>query len=224
MAKKSNTRTSIEEINESLSSIEQKVENNKKYIYWAVGAVVVIALLILGYVNLIRNPNLDQAKSQIAQADAALVAGNDSIALLQYLSVADSYSNLPANRANLNAAIILYQQGKYEEAIASIKKFDPAGNLVGPASQSLMGDCYVNLGELDKALSAFDKAIDLAGDNGLYTPVFIMKKATVYREQQNYKAEAAAYQTINDSYPEFATSYGIDIEKYLIRAKKQAGE
>lgn len=224
MAKKSNTRTSIEEINESLSSIEQKVENNKKYIYWAVGAVVVIALLILGYVNLIRNPNLDQAKSQIAQADAALVAGNDSIALLQYLSVADSYSNLPANRANLNAAIILYQQGKYEEAIASIKKFDPTGNLVGPASQSLMGDCYVNLGELDKALSAFDKAIDLAGDNGLYTPVFIMKKATVYREQQNYKAEAAAYQTINDSYPEFATSYGIDIEKYLIRAKKQAGE
>ena len=50
MAKKETTRTSIDELNESLSSFEQKVENNKKYIYWIAGGIVVLALIILGYV------------------------------------------------------------------------------------------------------------------------------------------------------------------------------
>ena len=50
MAKKETTRTSIDELNESLSSFEQKVENNKKYIYWITGAIVAVALIVLGYV------------------------------------------------------------------------------------------------------------------------------------------------------------------------------
>ena len=224
MAKKNSTRTSIEELNESLSSFEQKIENNKRVIYWTVAAIVVIALIILGYVNLVRNPAIQQAKEEIAKADLSLSLGNDSIALRQYLEVADSYSNDPANRANLNAAIILYQQGKYEEAIASLKEYDPSGSVVGPASKSLMGDCYVNLEKYDDALKAFDKAASLAGDNYLYTPIFLMKKATVYRELADYKAEAQTYQTIKDKYPEFAVNYNIDIEKYLIRAQAQAGE
>ena len=174
MAKKETTRTSIDELNESLSSIEQKVENNKKYIYWAVGAVVVVALVVLGYVYGIHNPNMEKAKTEIAKADQDLSVGNDSLALKEYLAVASKYSNSPANRANLNAAIILYQKGKYQEAIESIKKFDAEGTIVGPASQSLLGDCYVNLKQYDEALSAFDKAVSLSKDNSLYTPVFLM--------------------------------------------------
>ncbi len=224
MAKKETTRTSIDELNESLSSIEQKVENNKKYIYWAVGAVVVVALVVLGYVYGIHNPNMEKAKTEIAKADQDLSVGNDSLALKEYLAVASKYSNSPANRANLNAAIILYQKGKYQEAIESIKKFDAEGTIVGPASQSLLGDCYVNLKQYDEALSAFDKAVSLSKDNSLYTPLFLMKKATIYREQKNYKAEADIFQTIKDKYPDFAANYNVDIEKYLVRAKVQAGE
>lgn len=224
MAKKETTRTSIDELNESLSSLEQTVESNKKYIYWVVGAIVVIAVIILGYVYGIRNPNIDKARAEIAQADTDLSLGNDSIALNEYLQVASNYSNNPANRANLNAAIILYGQGKYEEAITSLKNFDPEGTIVGPASQSLLGDCYVNLKKYDDALSAFDKAVSLSKDNALYAPLFMMKKAVVYREQQNYTAEADVYQTIKDKYPEFGRQYNIDVEKYLVRAKVQAGE
>ncbi len=224
MAKQETTRTSIDELNESLSSIEQKVENNKKYIYWAVGAIVVVALIVLGYVYGIHNPNMEKAKTEIAKADQDLSMGNDSIALKEYLAVASKYSNSPANRANLNAAIILYQKGKYQEAIESIKNFDAEGTIVGPASQSLLGDCYVNLKKYDEALSAFDKAVSLSGDNSLYTPLFLMKKATIYREQKNFKAEAEIFQTIKDKYPDFAANYNIDVEKYLVRAKAQAGE
>ncbi len=224
MAKKESTRTSIDELNESLSSIEQKVENNKNYIYWVCGAIVVIAAVIVGYIYGIRNPGLEDARNEISQADMQLAQGNDSIALVQYMAVAEGYSNSVANRANLNAAILLYNDGKYEEAISCISNFDPEGVIVGPASQSLLGDCYVNTGKLDEALSAYDKAIALSADNSYYTPLFMVKKATIYREQKNYAAEADVFQSIKDKYPDFSRNYNFDVDKYLDRAKAMAGK
>lgn len=225
MAKKVNeTRTSIEELNESLSGIEKKVEENKKMIVWVVAAIVAIAVVILGYVYLIQNPNMEKAKEEIAKADVDYTMGQDSIALNEYMAVADNYSNDASNRAGLNAAIILYKQGKYEEAIKYLNKFDAAGTLVGPASQALLGDCYVNLQKYDDAVKYFDKAITLSGDNELYTPLFILKKATVLREQQKYAEEAELLQTIKDEYPNFIMGYQVDVDKYLERAKAQAGK
>lgn len=224
MAKKTKTRTSIEEINDSLSSFEQKIEKNKKYIYVVLGVIVVIALVILGYVNLVRNPAIESAKEEIALADKEFTEGNDSVAIALYRQVADNYSNAPSNRASLNAAIILYQEEKYEEALECLGNYDPKGTIVGPASQSLMGDCYVNLDNYDAALKAYDRAVSLTNDNPLYAPIFLMKKATVYRAQQNHAAEAEIYQTISDKYPEFAVEYNIDIEKYLVRAQQAAAK
>ncbi len=225
MAKKVNeTRTSIEELNESLSGIEKKVEDNKKMIVWVVAAIVAIAAIILGYVYLIQNPNMEKAKTEIAKADVDYTMGQDSIALNEYMAVADNYSNDASNRAGLNAAIILYKQGKYEDAIKYLNKFDAAGTIVGPASQALLGDCYVNLQKYDDAVKYFDKAISLAGENELYTPLFILKKATVLREQQKYAEEAELLQTIKDKYPNFIMGYQVDVDKYLERAKAQAGK
>lgn len=223
MAKKENeTRTSIDELNESLSGIEKKVEENKKMIVWVLGAIVAIAVIILGYVYLIQEPNFENAKAEIAQADSKLALGQDSIALEAYKAVADSYSNDAANRAGLNAGIILFQQGKYEEAINYINKFDAEGVLVGPASQSLIGDCYVNLEKYDEAVKYFDKAISLSGDNDLYTPLFILKKATVLREQGKFAEEAKALEIIKNKYPNFVTGYRVDVDKLIERANAQA--
>lgn len=223
MAKKENeTRTSIDELNESLSGIEKKVEENKKMIVWVLGAIVAIAVIILGYVYIIQEPNFENAKTEIAQADSKLALGQDSIALEAYKAVADSYSNDAANRAGLNAGIILFQQGKYEEAINYINKFDAEGVLVGPASQSLIGDCYVNLEKYDEAVKYFDKAISLSGDNDLYTPLFILKKATVLREQGKFAEEAKALEIIKNKYPNFVTGYRVDVDKLIERANAQA--
>jgi tetratricopeptide (TPR) repeat protein len=179
-------------------------------------------VIILGYVYLIQEPNFENAKAEIAQADSKLALGQDSIALEAYKAVADSYSNDAANRAGLNAGIILFQQGKYEEAINYINKFDAEGVLVGPASQSLIGDCYVNLEKYDEAVKYFDKAISLAGDNDLYTPLFILKKATVLREQGKFAEEAKALEIIKNKYPNFVTGYRVDVDKLIERANAQA--
>ncbi len=225
MAKKQNqsARTTLEEVNESLTSAAQRIEDNKKYVSWAMIAIALIALLAGGYIYL-HKKSIADAKEAIGKADIALMTGTEDEALKEYEKVAEEYGNKTGERAHLNAAILLYQKGEYEKAAKHLEDFDPAGNLIGPASQSLLGDCYVNLKKYDKAMSAFDKAISLSGDNEAYTPAFMLKKATVLHEQKKYADEAAIYQTIKDKYPAYAQQTGFNVDKYLERANALAGK
>jgi tetratricopeptide (TPR) repeat protein len=226
MAKKQNqgARTTLEEVNESLSTAAQRIEDNKKYINWALIAIAAIVLLAVGYIYGIRNPNLQKAKDEIGKADIALIQGNQEEALKGYEKVAAEFSNKPGERAHLNAAIMLYEKGEYEKALKHLQDYSPAGDLIGPASQSLMGDCYVNLKQYDKALAAYDKAISLTKGNESYAPAFMIKKATVLHEQKKYAEEAAIFQSILDDYPQYGQISAFNVEKYLERANALAGK
>ena len=225
MAKKHDqgARTTLEEVNESLTSAAQRIEDNKKYINWALCAIALLALLAGGYIYL-HNKNVQDAKEQIGKADLKRLQGQQDEALKDYEKVAADYGNKIGDLAHLNAATLLYEKGEYEKAVKHLEEFDPAGNLIGPASQSLLGDCYVNLKKLDKALAAYEKAISLSGDNEAYTPAFLMKKATILHEQKKYADEAAIFQTIKDKYPTFGQQNGLSIDKYLERANALAGK
>lgn len=218
------TRTSLDDLNDQLTGIEQKVQNNQKKIMWGIVAVLAIVCLILVWIYAIRRPGIEAANNAIGQADMTLSLGNDSLALVQYKQVADEYGHDAGNRAALNAAILLYNNKQYEEAISYLKKYSPTESLIGASSASLEGDCYVNLKDYEKAIDCFRKAVKISDNNPHYTPVFLMKEATVQRELKNYKAEAALYKEITEKYPRFGMENGIEIEKYLKRAELQAGE
>ena len=49
MAKKQDqgARTTLEEVNESLSTAAQRIEENKKYIYWALAAIAAISAICI---------------------------------------------------------------------------------------------------------------------------------------------------------------------------------
>lgn len=225
MAKESKTqetRTSIDELNESLSGLEQRVEQNKKSVIWYAVALLVVIGLGLGYYYGKKSAKED-AGEMIGKADIELMQGNDSVALAQYQAVAAEYSNGVANRANLNAAILLYQKGNYEEALKAVENYDVEEELVGAASQSLKGDCLVNLKKYDEAVAAYDEAISVANGNELYAPVFMMKKATVLSAQQKYSEAAAIYQNIKDNYSKYVNAYRVNIDKYIDRSNYLAG-
>ena len=150
---------------------------------------------------------------------------------MQYKQVADNYGYDAGNRAALNAAIILYQQAqndstgraaKLEEAISYLKKYDAKESVIGASSRSLMGDCYVNLGNLQEGRKCFAEAAALSDNNPAYTPFFMMKEATVDRALGDHAAEAALYQAILDRFPAYGAEQGLDIEKYLKRAQASA--
>lgn len=218
------TKTSIENLNDQLTGIEQKVENNKKIIVWASVIVAVVVIIVLGYIYGIRKPGIQSANDAIGQADITLISGNDSLALAQYQQVADEHGYDAGNRAKLNAAIILFRQGKYQEALDYLKGYSPKESVIGAAAKSLEGDCYVNLKQYPEAIDCFGNAVKISDNNPHLTPYFLMKEATVQRELKDYKAEADIYHTIIDKYPEYAASQQIDFEKYLSRAEAQMGK
>lgn len=226
MAKDKNTetRTAVDDLNDSLTGIEQKVQNNQKFIMWACIVVAAVVALVLLYIYGIRKPGIEAANNAIGQADIELAQGNDSIALAQYKQVAEEYGYDAGNRAALNAAILLYQQGKYKEALTYLKDYKANEEIIGASAKSLEGDCYVNLKQYPEAIDCFKEAAKISNKNPYYTPVFLMKEATVERELKNYKAEAELYRTIKEEYPQYAASMQIDFDKYITRAEAQAGE
>lgn len=210
---------------------EQKTARTQKILMWVIIAASAIIILILIYIFAIRQPGIQAADNAIGQADMSNNLGQDSVALVQYKQVADNYGYDAGNRAALNAAIILYQQAqndstgraaKLEEAISYLKKYDAKESVIGASSRSLMGDCYVNLGNLQEGRKCFAEAAALFDNNPAYTPFFMMKEATVDRALGDHAAEAALYQAILDRFPAYGAEQGLDIEKYLKRAQASA--
>lgn len=213
------TRTSIDELNETLTTMEQHVENNKKTIIWLMVFIVIVAAVTLFFYYGIYQPGMKKTADAISKADVEMAIGNDSIALAQYINIADNESGAPASRAALESAIALYKQGKYEEALKYANKADFDDVVVNAAAKSLAADCYVNLKEYDKAVSQYDKAISASDGNALYTPVFMLKKANVLTEQGNYQAAADTYEAIKAKYPKFEMYYNVSLDQYIARAK-----
>lgn len=222
--KKSEIRTKVDDINDQLIGIEQKVQNNQKVIMWACIIVAAIVCIVLFYFYGIRKPGIEAANNAIGQADITMALGNDSLALAQYKQVAAEYGYEAGNRASLNAAILLYQDGKYENALKYLQDYKSSESIIGASSKALEGDCYVNLKKYPEAIECFREAVKISDKNPYYTPFFMMKEATVQRELKDYNAEAKLYRAISDEYPQYAASMQIDFDKYISRAEAQAGK
>lgn len=218
------TRTSIDEVNDTLTDLSTRMEQNSKVIVYACIGVAAVVALILIWVYAIRQPGINAANEALGQADIELLMGNDSVALAKYQQVAAEHGYKAGELASLNAAILLYKDKKYEEALTALKGYSASESIIGAGAKSLEGDCYVNLQKYSDAVAAFKKAVSLSDGNPHYTPVFLLKEATVLHEMKDYAAEADIYKTLIADYPTFADELGVNFEKYLERAQALAGK
>ena len=99
--------TGLDVVNDRLTSMTSKVQDNKKLITICSLAVVAVVVVVLAYVYFFRGPGITKANDAIGAADLAYAQGNDSIALAQYMQVADDFGYDAGNRAALQAAAIL---------------------------------------------------------------------------------------------------------------------
>ena len=186
MASKQNEpqeQTAIDNLNTHLTTAGEKIANNKKYIYWGVGAILVVGAFVLSYFFIYRNPRLNKAYEAYNQVEIQAM-GNDSIAAEGYKKVADQYGSSSAgNLAALSAAETYYGQGKYKEAVKYLENFSTSEPVLAANALALTGDCYVNLKQYDKALDYFNKALKKADKNPQITPRVLLKEANVYDEQ-----------------------------------------
>lgn len=116
------------------------------------------------------------------------------------LAVSDDYGMTDAaNLANFYAGTALLKQGSYKEAIDKLSSFSSDDYLVQARAYSLIGDAYMELGELGNAISFYGKAVNY-NSNEQFTPSYLIKLGLAYEANKNAEKAAAAYQQVIDTY------------------------
>jgi tetratricopeptide (TPR) repeat protein len=102
---------------------------------------------------------------------------------------------------------------RYNKALDS---FDGNDQMVAPAMKGAMGNCYAQLGQLDKASSMLLKAADEA-DNTTLSPIYLKQAGEILVKQGKYDDAIKAYTSIKEKY--FRSYQAMDIDKYIEQAK-----
>lgn len=219
--KKTNEALNVED---ALTQSEAFLIKNKKAIIGAIVAIIVIIAGIVMYKNLYAGPREEKAQAALFkgqeyfEADAYETALNgDSIGYAGLIKIADEYSGTKAaNLAKAYIGLCNAHLGKYEEAVKALDSFDGNDQMVAPALKGAMGNCYAQLGQLDKAASLLLKAANEA-DNNTLSPIFLLQAGEILVKQGKYDDAIKAYTTIKDKY--FRSYTAMEIDKYIEQAK-----
>ena len=219
MTEKKHTQDPLN-VDEALSTSEAFLLKNKNLLLGIVAAIVVVVAGVLGYKHFISAPKELKAAEAIFKGEQYFGADNYEIALngdstgyAGFVKLADEFSGTDAgNLANAYAGICYAQLGKYEDAIKFLDKFSADDYFVAPAIIGTLGNCYAQVGQLDKAAATLLKAADKANSVSL-SPIYLLQAGQIL-EKQGKNAEAVeAYKQIKTKY---ANSYqAMDIDKYL---------
>lgn len=222
MTEKKHTQDPLN-VEEALNTSEAFLLKNKNLLLGIVVAIVVVVSGTVGYKHFISEPKEQKAAEAIFRGEQYFGADNyetalngDSIGYAGFIKLADEFSGTNAgNLANAYAGICYAQLGKYEDAIKFLDKFSADDYFVAPAIIGTLGNCYAQVGQLDKAAATLLKAADKANSVSL-SPVYLLQAGQIL-EKQGKNAEAIeAYKQIKAKY---ANSYqAMDIDKYIERA------
>ena len=224
MAKKQN-QAAPQDI-EAVTKTEAFFDKYQKQILYGILAVIVIAAAWIGYVQLVRNPNIQKANEALAKCEALFNADNYDKALngdgqgcMGFLKVADEFGSTKAgNLAHLYAGICYAQTEKWEEAKAELEAFDTQDEaMVSPAALGLLGNVYANLGQNDKAIEYLLKAAKKADNNSL-SPTFLIQAGELYEAQGKPEKALECYNEIKTKYVN-SMAYQ-EIDKYIERVSK----
>jgi tetratricopeptide (TPR) repeat protein len=225
--KKDTTETGVESLENALTRTEHYIETNQKSLTIIVLAIVVVVSGYLGYKKLYLAPMEEQAQSQIFAAEQYFEKDSFKLVLNgdgNYLGVLDIINKYgPTKTANLAyyyAGISYRGLGKFQEAIKYLKKFNAGDLIVTPVAFGAIGDCYVELNNLNEGVNYYEKAANYS-DNEFSTPLFLKKAGVVYESMKKYSNALEAYEKIKAKYPK--STEARDIDKEITRTKTLQG-
>ena len=219
--KKKDEALNVEEV---LSSSEAFILKNKKTIVGAIVALVVVIAGIFADNNLYKAPREKKAYAALFKGEQYfendqfdLAINGDSIGFSGLLKVADEFSGTKAaNLANAYAGLSYAHLGMNEEALKLLDKFSADDEMIAPAIKGAMGNCYVELGNISKAISLLQAAAKEA-DNNTLSPIFLQQAGELLVKEGKYDEAITAYQTIKDKY--FRSYQSMDIDRFLQEAQ-----
>ena len=211
-------------VGEILSKSERFIETYKNHIIIGVIAIIIAAVAILGIRHAYYLPKEREAQTAIfpgenyfANQEWETALNGNGVNYLGFLEIANEYSITKTGKlANAYAGICHYQLGNKEEAMKFLKKFNPNDHIVSPSITGLVGDCYVESGNVKEGANLFVKAAEKA-NSVIISPIYLKKAATAYMSLKDYDAAIKTYKTIKAKYP--ASTEGQSIDKYILQAE-----
>ena len=212
-------------VDEALSTSEAFLIKNKNVLLGALIAVVVIVGGFLAYNHFVAEPKEVKASEAIFKGEQyfgidqfEIALNGDSLGYAGFVKLADEFSGTDAgNLANAYAGICYARLGNYEDAVKYLDKFSGNDALAAPAVLGALGNCYAQLGQLDKAASTLRDAANRANSMAL-SPIYLIQAGQILEKQGKNEEAVKAYQEVKTKY---ANSYqAMDIDKYIERASK----
>ena len=227
MAKKQRKNVAPENI-ETVSKTQAFIDKYKKHIVYAVLAIIVLAALVIGYMQFIRNPRIQKANEALAKCETYFQADNYDKALngdgqgcIGLLKVADEFGSTAAgNLAKLYAGLCYAQTEKWQEAKTYLEKFSLQDDaIISPAALGALGNVYANLGENDKAIATLKEAAKRA-DNGSLSPTFLIQAGELLEAEGKADEALKLYQEVKEKYVNSMAVQQQEIDKFIERASK----
>lgn len=211
MAKKSNQEETIVNVDELYSKSEQFVDKNRKQLTLGLGGVATVILVVIGYSSLVVAPKNTAAEeaSFMAEhyfakdsADLAMLGDGLNAGLEEILS---DHSGTPAAaRAAFELGIIHRDAARFDEAVDAFNQAGFSDDVFGPLTDANIGDCLVELGDLEGAEGHFASAASRAA-SGLaakaLSPMCSYKRALVLIELGNEDKARKVLQDLAEDFP-----------------------
>ena len=210
-------------VDEALMTSEAFLLKYKNLLIGIVVAIVVVVCAVFAYKHFISAPKELKAQEalfkgqQYFSADEYEAALNgDSLGYVGFVKIADEYGSTEAgNLANAYAGICYTRLGKFQEATKYLNDFSGSDFFVAPALLGTLGNCYAELGQLDKAAATLLKAADKANSVSL-SPVYLLQAGQILEKQGKNSEAVDAYKEIKSKYAN--SIQAMDIDKYIDRA------
>lgn len=196
----------LENVESALSKTELWIEEHQKLIYGIIAAVIIIAGIIWG-VKALNDKKDRNASKEIFTAQKYFEKESYEAALtgdgnyLGFTEVYDSYSSTKTGKLAAYYAGISYMKlGKYQEAIDYLKKFNGKDDILAPMALGAIGDCYMELDDMNNAVAYYDKAANKS-KNQFTGPMFLTKAGMTYEIIGDYANALRCYKTLKADYP-----------------------
>ena len=221
-----NKTTHGHDMDHHLKSSEALIDKYKKPVMAGLAVVVVAVAGFFLYKSFILEPKNQKANEALfkgeqyfAMNDYDKALKGDSTGYKGFIYIAEEYSSTKAgNLARLYAGMSYAQSGNYQEAVKYLESYDECDDeMITPAAVGVLGNCYAQLNQLDKATETLLKAAEMA-DNTTLSPMYLQQAGEIFESQGNTAKALNCYKEIKNKYPQ--SMQAVEIDKYIERLSK----
>ncbi len=218
----------ILDVQEAYSKTEQYIEENQKSLSIIVGAIIVLVGIFVAWKYWYVAGQEVEAQKELFVAESYFEKDSINKAIdgdgqsIGFIGVAEQYGVTPSgNLAEYYLGVAYLKKGEFEKAIQHLKEFDADDQIVAPIATGAIGDCYVELNQVEKGIEFYLKAAE-KNKNKFTSPIYLKKAGLAYESLNKHKDAAKVYQRIKSDYDK--STEAKDIDKYIARSKALVGE